>query len=329
MMGPTAGEGKGFIVNVLSLEKQSRVIAALTEGCSVRATERLTDVQRKTIIRLGLNVGQGCQRLMDAMMRDLSVGVIELDEQWSFVGCKQKHVPQGDTERGDSWLFIALDATTKAVITYAVGKRTPQVTTALVNDLQARLLTRPQITADGFGAYYNAVPDAFGGQVDFAQLIKTFQSVTGNTAAVRYSPGAIRGVETKVVCGDPDKKKISTSYVERFNLSTRMHMRRFTRLTNAFSKKVENHTAAVGLHIAYYNLVRMHETLRCTPAMALGLTDHPWTIPELIEAALSAPAPAPVYTPPQMELKGLSAAKVKNENRGRTPRLRVLKGGRK
>lgn len=329
MMGLHAGEGKRLPVNVLSPEKQSRVIAALTEGCSVRATERLTDVHRETILKLSVDVGEGCQRLIDGLMRNLSVSFIEIDEQWSFVGCKQKRVkPEEDGQRGDSWLFIALDATSKAVLTYAVGKRSLALTNYFVNDLQCRLVTRPQVTADGFGAYTQTIPDAFGDQVDFAQLIKTFQSVTGNSAAVRYSPGAIRGIETKVVCGKPDEKKISTSYVERFNLSTRMHMRRFTRLTNGFSKKPRNHAAACGLHVAFYNLCRTNEAVRCTPAMALGVTDHVWTIAELVEAALAAPEVPPVYTPPQAPLfKGMTVSKAKKSG-GRRTSLQLIKGGK-
>lgn len=318
-------------MNVLPLEKQARVIAALTEGCSVRATERLTDVHRETILKLSVDVGRGCERLLDGMMRNLSCSVLELDEQWSFVGCKQKNASEEDKatgQRGDAWLFIALDATSKAVVSWTVGRRTGERTMTFVNDLHARLLTRPQVTADGFTAYTDAVVNAFGEEVDFAQLTKLFWIPQGNTAAVRYSPGSIRGIEKTVVCGRPDEDKISTSYVERFNLSTRMHMRRFTRLTNGFSKKIANHEAAIGLHIAYYNLVRMHETIRCTPAMALGVTDHPWTVAELIQAALAAPTPEPVYTPPQPSLPlGMSAAKARRSG-GRRTSLQVIQGGK-
>ena len=333
-------------MNALPLEKQTRVIAALTEGCSVRAVERLTDVHRETILNLGVRVGDGCRRLLDGMMRKLQVGVVELDEQWSFVGCKQKNVRPHDEhgrERGDSWLFIALDATSKAVLSYVVGKRTAENTLALAEDLHARLVNRPQITADGWLPYVNAVPLAFDRKVDFAQLQKVYQSTPGNDAAHRYSPGSIRGIEKQVVCGTPDESKISTSYVERFNLSTRMHLRRFTRLTNGFSKKLANHRAAIALHMAYYNLVRMHETIRCTPAMALGVTDHPWTVAELIEAALSAPEPTPLLpTQPPLPF-GMSAGRAKGTwggaladrprptKTGGNPgpkRFRVIKGGR-
>jgi IS1 family transposase len=327
-------------VNALSLEKQTRVIAALTEGCSVRATERLTDVHRETILNLGLRVGEGCRRLLDGMLRQLQVGVIELDEQWSYVGCKQKHVRPHDEhgrERGDAWLFIALDATSKAVLSYVVGKRTSENTLPLAHDLRARLVTRPQITADGYVPYVNAIADAFDRKVDFAQLQKHYGATPGNEAAVRYSPATIRGAEKQVICGSPDATKISTSYVERFNLSTRMHMRRFTRLTNAFSKKLANHRAAIALHLAYYNLCRIHETIRCTPAMALGVTDHPWTVAELVEAALNAPEPTPLLpTQPSLPFKGMTAARAKGEKRGgaTTPpggwkrRLQVIKGGK-
>ncbi len=314
------------MANVLSAEKQTRVVAALTEGCSVRATERLTDVNRETVLNLTVRMGDGCRRLLDGMFRNLTVNIIEMDEQWSFVGCKQKNVRAGETERGDTWLFIALDATSKAVLSWRVGKRTAETTKALADDLYARLVNRPQITADGFVPYVNAIEDAFGSEVDFAQLVKTYQATPGNSAAVRYSPGSILGVEKKTICGDPDESAISTSYVERFNLSTRMHMRRFTRLTNAFSKKIENHAAAIALHVAYYNLCRMHESIRCTPAMALGVTDHPWTIGELVQAALSATEPKPLPTPPARP-KGLSGSAVKGERGGH--RLTVIRGGKK
>jgi IS1 family transposase len=329
-------------VNTLPREKQVRTISALTEGCSIRATARLVEADRETVMYLGVRVGDGCRRLLDGMLRNLQVGVIELDEQWSFVGCKQKNVRDGQRERGDAWLFIALDATSKAAITYTVGKRTAENTLALAQDLHARLVNRPQITADGFVPYVNAIADAFDRKVDFAQLMKTYQATAGNDAAHRYSPGSIRGIEKQVVCGSRDEEKISTSYVERFNLSTRMHLRRFTRLTNAFSKKLTNHRAAIALHLAYYNLVRIHETIRCTPAMALGVTDHPWTVAELVDAALSAPEPTPLL-PMQPPLPfGMSAGKAKGEKGGgrsgirasRTSgnpgpsRFRIIKGGK-
>jgi IS1 family transposase len=320
-------------MNVLPFEKQVRVIAALTEGCSIRATERLTDIHRDTIMRLGVKVGEGCRRLHDGLLRGVHVALVELDEQWAFIGKKQKNVRLGDAPgAGDVWLFVALDATNKAVLSYVVGKRTAENTLALACDLRGRIVNRPQITADGFTPYPNAIDEAFDRDVDFAQLVKVYQATPGNDAAHRYSPGSIRGVEKTVIRGNPDPEKISTSYVERFNLTTRMQMRRFTRLTSGFSKRFENHAAAIALHIASYNLCRVHEALRCTPAMALGVTDHVWTIGELVEAALAASEPPPLPTPGQQSVPGMSAAKAKEDVRGnlmRRPRLTVIKGGRK
>ncbi len=322
-------------MNRLPLEKQTQVIAALTEGCSIRATERLTGVNRETIMYLGVRVGEGCDRLHDRMMRDLHVNLIELDEQWSFVAKKQKRVKLDDPpEAGDAWVFIALDATRKAVLSYVVGKRTSENTAALAADLRARITNRPQITADGYTPYTNAVTEAFDRDVDFAQIIKQYAATPGNDAAHRYSPGRVIGVDKTVICGRPDEEYIGTSYVERFNLTTRMQMRRFTRLTNAFSKKLENHAAAIALHIAWYNLCRWHEALRCTPAMALGVTDHIWTLGELVEKALNAPVPPPIAPRgAQLPLTGLTAGQAKGEKRGsyrgpRGPRLTVIKGGR-
>jgi IS1 family transposase len=312
----------------LAPEKQIQAVAALTEGCSIRATERLTGAHRDTIMRLGVRVGEGCARLHDGMMRNLQVPILELDEQWSFVGMKQKRVNPGECDVGDCYLFIALDATRKAVVSYVVGKRDGAHTIALVTDLRARITNRPQLTSDGWGAYPEAIDLAFAGDVDFATLVKEYATTPGNEAAVRYSPGTIRTIERTVVAGDPDPAHISTSYVERFNLTTRMGARRFTRLTNGFSKKLANHRAACALHVAHYNLCRYHETIRCTPAMALGVADHIWTIGELIDAALSAPEPAPLVPAPR---KPMSAAVAKGEPAG-TPRarqLKVLKGGRR
>jgi IS1 family transposase len=326
------GKDKWFPVNILPREQQVRAISALTEGCSIRATERLTDIHRDTIMRLGVQVGDGCRRLLDGLLRDLNVGVIELDEQWAFIQKKAKRVrPDDPNEYGDCYLFLALDATSKAVLTYVVGKRTGENTRAIVSDLRARILNRPQITADGWRAYPDAIDRAFGHEVDFATIEKNYAVTQGNEAAVRYSPGSIRATERTVWQGSPAREHISTSYVERFNLTTRMAMRRFTRLTNGFSKKLANHQAAIALHIAHYNLCRVHETTRCTPAMALGVTDHVWTVGELIDAALNAVTPPPLSRPTLPT--GTSAARGKGEMRGSGPSrwrnpLRVLKGGK-
>lgn len=319
-------------MNTLPREKQIQIVSALVEGMSIRSTERLTNVHRDTVMRLGLRVGAGCRRLMDGMMRGLNVNLIELDEQWAFIGKKQKHVREEErgTALGDCYVFVALDATSKAVLSYVVGKRTAENTVALAKDLRARIVNRPQITADGFAPYPGAIEEAFGADVDFATLIKTYAVTPGNQAAVRYSPGTITGIEKKVVTGDPDKSAISTSLIERFNLTTRMSSRRFTRLTSGYSKKIENHAAAIALQFAHYNVVRWHETIRCTPAMAAHVTDHPWTVGELLDAALSAPEPEPLVTDPQGSLPFISAAKAKGDTSATTKaKLYVIKGGRK
>lgn len=223
------------------------------------------------------------------------MNLIELDEQWDFIAKKAKRVQQGDpAEYGDVWLFVALAATQKAVISYVVGKRDTENTEALALDLRARIVNRPQITSDGYTPYPNAVMLAFQTDVNYAVLTKQYGGDSNlPDAAHRYSPGHVIGIDTTVIRERPDPDLISTSYVERFNLSSRMQMRRFTRLTNGFSKRLENHRAAVDLWVCFYNLCRYHETIRCTPAMALGVTDHFWSIADLLSAALE-----PVDVPP-------------------------------
>jgi IS1 family transposase len=305
-------------MNVLPADKQVTIISALTEGCSIRTTERMTGVHRDTIMRLGVRIGEACHRLHDSMMHDFQPALVELDEQWAFIAKKQKRVKQGEIEKGDCWVWIALDAVHKAVISYSVGKRTAEHAQFIANDLRARILNRPQITSDGLAAYIPAVDIAFGVDVDFAQLVKTYQAPPEDDAAHRYSPSAIRSIEKTVIRGIPNESKISTSYIERFNLTTRMAMRRFTRLTNGFSKKLANHKAAIALHIAHYNFCRVHETLRITPAMAVGVTDHVWSIAELIERATALPETAPSTPRPPTTIRP-------GHER---PRLRVVRGGR-
>ncbi len=292
-------------MNTLSAEKQTRIIGALCEGCSIRATERMTDTHRDTVMNLSVRVGQGCERLHDRMMRDLQVATIELDEQWDFIAKKAKRVQTGDPdEYGDVWLFIALAANQKAILSYVVGKRSVENTEALAFDLRARVVNRPQITSDGYAPYINAVQDAFRSGVDFAVLTKKYVGDSNlPDAAHRYSPGHVSEVERVVIKGDPNPDHISTSYVERFNLSSRMQMRRFTRLTNGFSKKLANHRAAVALWICFYNFCRVHETLHCTPAMALGVTDHIWSIAELIATALEPSDVPPLPQEPRTTLR--------------------------
>jgi len=284
-------------MNVLPRDHQIAVISALTEGCSIRATERLTSVHRDTIMRLGVRVGAGCERLHDAMFRDLHVDLIEVDEVWSYVGKKQKRVKASDsTDKGDQYIFTALDAIGKAIISYEVGKRTMETTQAFIYGLRNRITNIPQISSDGFPAYEQAIEYAFGDAVHYGQIVKTYAGDPPINAARRYSPGVVVGVRKRKVRGFPVGMNISTSYIERSNLTLRMQSRRLTRLTNGFSKKLENHKAAIALFVAHYNLCRVHEALRITPAMQLGVTDHIWTIGELVDAALNGelPQPAPV-----------------------------------
>jgi len=262
-------------------------------------------------------------------MRNLQVSLIQGDEQWAYIGKKQKHVTPEErgTALGDCYVYVGLDATSKAVLSYVVGKRTAENTGAFAADLRRRVVNRPQISVDGFIQYLGAVEAAFGTDVDFGTVEKTYAVTPGNQAAVRYSPGSIRGIEKHVVCGDPDESEISTSYVERFNLTTRMSSRRFTRLTNGFSKKIENHRAAIALQFAAYNWCRWHEAIRCTPAMALGITDHIWSIGELVDAALRADEPAPLVPAPLPQ--GMSASKAKGGQRhAQGSRLYVITGGK-
>jgi IS1 family transposase len=275
-------------MNILPREKQLAVISALTEGCSIRATERLTGIHRDTIMRLAVRVGDGCAVLHNEMMQFVQVNRLELDELWSFVGKKQRKVkPTDPTDLGDQYVFIGIDATGKAIISYLVGKRDGENTNAFLADLRQRIVNRPEISSDGWSAYPDAVERAFGIDCTFAQSIKQYQGEAGIDATRRYSPGVVVGVQRRWVIGA--QRKISTSYVERGNLSVRMASRRFTRLTNGFSKKLETHVAAVSLYVAHFNLCRVHEALRIAPAMAMGITDHIWSIGELVDAATAEP----------------------------------------
>lgn len=279
-------------MNVLPFTKQVEVISALTEGMSIRATERLTGIHRDTIMRLGARVGTGCATLHHALMRDLHVVRLELDEAWSFVGKKQRRTtPEDVAIKGDQYIFIALAATAKAIVSYRVGKRTEGVTEDFCADLRARVLGAPEISTDGFTPYTAAIRRQFGTAVAHGVIVKKYASDPGREASRRYSPAHVVAVDREVVSGVP--MHISTSYVERSNLSLRMGARRLTRLTNGFSKKVENHVAAISLYVANYNFCRVHEAHRVTPAMQLGVTDHVWSIGELVEAALSGSIPNP------------------------------------
>ncbi len=283
---------------------------------------------------LAVTAGDACARLHDALVRGVQAALIECDEIWTFVQKKRRQVRPGDPSTvGDQYVYVGMDATAKLIISYRVGKRNLEVTQAFTDDLRARVVGKPQISTDGLAFYRNAIEASFGPECHFAQIDKSYEVPQSPEAARRYSPGRIIREEKSIVTGTPDWRKISTSYIERQNLSMRMGMRRFTRLTNGFSKKLRNLEAAVSLYAAHYNFVRVHETLRCTPAMAAGLTDHVWSIAELLSAALDAP-PAPVapLTPtndPEPIAVGLSAKQAENmgEWTRRRRGLRVIRGG--
>lgn len=274
-------------MNRLSTEKRTAIIGCLVEGNSIRATVRITGAAKNTITRLLVDLGAACTEIQDQMLRDLPCTTIECDEIWSFAYAKQKNVPEqfrGTPGYGDVWTWVALCADTKLVPSWLVGERTIEDATTFAHDLRGRLgEPRVQITTDGLRAYREAIGDAFAGdRVDFAQLHKVYgvdPRLKG--AERRYSPPVCTSTQVTVVAGDPDPGEISTSYVERQNLTMRMGMRRFTRLTNGFSKKVENLAHAVSLHYCFYNFSRVHQTLRCTPAQAAGVTDRRWTLTDI------------------------------------------------
>jgi IS1 family transposase len=269
-------------MNVLPIEKQVQIVTALVEGNSVRATARMVGVEHKTVMRVLLRVGDHCARLLNERMRRLPCKVVQMDEIWTFVGKKEKRVRFDDNPElvGDQYVFVAMDSETKLIPSFRVGKRNAANTWYFVQDLQARLANRIQLTSDGFRPYKDAVDDAFGMDVDYAMLVKVYSD--SGQADTRYSPGEIVDVRTIPITGNPKPRLISTSHIERQNLTIRMQLRRFTRLTNAFSKKLENLKAALSLHFAWYNFCRVHTTLRVTPAMASGITDSIWDAASLL-----------------------------------------------
>lgn len=277
------------MANHLKRHKLEAVLSLIVEGASIRSTERLTGVHRDTILRHLVRVGQGCARLLDHEMRNLACEQLQVDEMWSFVRKKQRWVEPDEVEDGrvgDVWVFIALATDSRLVPAYRVGKRTAAETQAFVEDLSSRLVNRVQISSDQLSYYASAVAQSFGPDADYAQLVKAFE--TRAVGPGRYSPPTVIGTTKVTILGNPDPDDVSTSYVERNNLNVRMGLRRFTRLTNAFSKKLENHEAAVALWFAWYNFGRPHTTLRVTPAMAAGVASSVWTMPEMIDRALSA-----------------------------------------
>jgi IS1 family transposase len=274
-----------LVSNNLRTEKKIAVLSALVEGCSVRSTERLTGVHRDTICRLLVRIGDGCATLLHERMIDLGCKRLELDELWSFVGKKQRLVrPDEDAAHiGDQWVYVAICAESKLIPSYLVGKREAANTNRFVADLAARLRNRVQLSTDGLRQYVDAIDHAFGSDVDYATVVKQYEAEPVGEG--RYSPPSVSAVEKTPIIGEPVAELVSTSYVERQNLTMRMGMRRFTRLTNAFSKKLKNHCAAVALHVAHYNFVHLHRTLRTTPAMAAGVENSTWDMGDLLAAA--------------------------------------------
>ena len=272
------------MANVISTAKKIAVISALVEGCSVRSTSRMTGVSKGAVLRLLVSVGAACEAYRKAVVRNVASERVQVDEIWSFCYAKEKNATPAMWERagyaGDVWTFTAIDADTKLVLGWSVGRRDAGCASAFLQDIAGRLKNRIQLTTDGHKMYLTAVPDAFGNDIDYAQLVKVY----GNDpeGQQRYSPAQILSVDIVNIIGDPDAAHISTSYVERQNLNMRMNMRRFTRLTNAFSKKIENHMAMVALFHMHYNFARVHQTLRVTPAMEAGLSSHVWSIQEIV-----------------------------------------------
>jgi len=269
-------------MNVLPMEKQVQILNALVEGCSVRSTARLVGVEHKTVLRVLLRVGERCQRLLDERMRNLRSRFIQVDEMHGYVQVRQKNLdPMRHDEfmMGEQYVFIAIDSETKLIPSFVVGKRNAANAYWLMKDLESRLTNRVQLTTDGFRPYVDAVDSTFGSNIDFAMLVKVYAGDEPNRE--RYSPSEIIEARPIPVMGVPKVHRISTSHVERQNLTVRMQLRRFTRLTNAFSKKLANMKLALALHFAYYNFCRIHSTLRVTPAMASGLTDKVWDLKEL------------------------------------------------
>ena len=269
-------------MNTLTLEKKLAIISMMVEGNSIRSVERMTRVHRDTIMRLVVRVGMACERLLDAQMRGLHCKQVQADEIWTYVGKKEKRIRYDDNPElvGDQYVFVAMDSDTKLVPCFRVGKRNAANAWYFVRDLEGRLANRVQLTTDGFRPYKDAVEDAFGANVDYAMLVKVYAD--SGKADTRYSPGEIVDVRSIPIIGNPYPNLISTTHIERQNLNMRMQLRRFTRLTNAFSKKLGNLKAALALHFAHYNFCRIHSTLRVTPAMAAGVTERVWELRELV-----------------------------------------------
>ena len=269
-------------MNQLPTAKRVAIVSALVEGNSIRSTARMTGISKTTILKLLEDLGPECAAFHNATVRNVRAQRIQCDEIWQFVGAKQKNATPEQKAQGwgDCWTWTGIDAQSKLIVSWFLGPRDATSAWWFMRDLCSRLITRVQLTTDGFTAYLPAVEEAFESEVDFAQLVKVYGAP--RDGAVRYSPARMLGTRREVIRGNPDPKHISTSFCERQNLSMRMGMRRFTRLTNGFSKKADNHAHMIALYFLHYNFARMHGTLKQTPAMAAGLADHPWTLEELI-----------------------------------------------
>lgn len=269
-------------MNKLNKAKKAQIISALVEGNSIRATARMADVAFNTVLNLVPEIGKACADYQNRVLRNLPCKRVQCDEIWSFCYAKQKNLPekkQGEYGFGDIWTWIAIDADTKLVPCWMVGRRDGEHAKLFIDDLASRLANRVQLTTDGHRPYLNAVEGAFGSEIDYAMLIKLY--TTDPAMEGTYSPGECCGTRTEKITGNPDPIHVSTSFAERQNLTMRMCMRRFTRLTNAFSKKIQNHEHAIALHYMHYNFARIHKSLRITPAMAAGVSDHVWSIEEI------------------------------------------------
>jgi IS1 family transposase len=267
----------------LNTAERSRIIRCLVDGVSIRGTVRITGASKNTIAKLLVELGAACSDYLNTTLVNLNCQRVQCDEIWSFVAAKEKNVtPEMAAQKfcGDAWTWVAIDADTKLICSWLVAKRDAESAGQFIGDLAGRLRHRVQLTTDGLRLYVTAVDDAFGNDVDFAMLVKLYGP--DPEPEKRYSPAKCIGCKKHRMTGDPDKEHISTSYIERSNLTMRMSMRRFTRLTNAFSKKLENHIATVAIHTMYYTFVRIHQTLRVTPAMGSGLTDRLWEVEDLV-----------------------------------------------
>lgn len=273
-------------MNQLSTEKRAQIINCLVEGNSIRSTVRITGASKNTVTKLLVELGDACRAFQDAVLRNLPCKRIQCDEIWSFVGCKENRLrpEQKGQGRGDCWTWTALDPETKLMVAWHVGRREASDGIVFMEDLASRLSGRIQLTSDGHKVYLDAIEEAFGSDVDYGQAIKVYGlPLDDNRIEARYSPSRCKEVQKNPIKGNPDPAHISTSHNERNNLTMRMSMRRFTRLTNGHSKKVENHVAAVNLHFMHYNFCRIHETLRVTPAMEAGIANHVWGLDEVIK----------------------------------------------